>query len=62
MNEILYYTTINRIIRHDMGMLVLYLVQISSLVIVLIIIFYNMIANGNLLECGVFKLFRRVKK
>lgn len=62
MDEIQFYSTINRIISNDTGTLVLHLVQIFSMLAVSIIVLYNMIANGNLLECGVFKIFRRIKR
>lgn len=62
MNEIQFYSTINRIIRNDTGLLVLHLIQIFSMLIIALILLYNMIANGNLLECGVFKKIRRILK
>jgi len=62
MDEIQFYYTISRIIRNDTGTLILHLVQILSMLAVVIAVLYNMIVNGNLLDCGVFKIFRRIKR
>jgi len=61
MNEILFYTTIDRIIQNDTTILILHLIQIFSALYVLIAILYNMVANGNLLDCGVFKRLSKSK-
>lgn len=62
MNEIQFYSTISRIISNDTNTLILHLVQIFSILAVAVIVLYQMIANGNLLDCGIFKIFRRVKR
>lgn len=62
MNEIIYYNTVARIIQHDMHMTVLYLIQLFSSSMVLIIIFHQMIRNGNLTEFGIFKKLERFRK
>jgi hypothetical protein len=62
MDEIQFYSTISRIINNDTDILILHLIQIFSMIMIGLIILYNMIFNGNLTECGVFKIFRRIKR
>ena len=62
MNDIIFYKTVERIIQNYTFDFYLLLINLISLDIIIAILLYNAIRNGNLSEFGIFKVFKRWKK
>lgn len=62
MTEMIYYRTIDRIVSNYNYDFYLLLINLISLDIIIAILLYNAIRNGNLSEFGIFKVFKRWKK